>query len=208
MTMYTEDVNYRMRTVFFILAVLSVLLALVLRHVLPAYPRIIAPAALMFYATLFWLFDAILWKLPVVRLLNSGIPNLAGLWQGSLSRIVDGRPEQLEVSLTIRQTWSKFNTVLRTSEAQSRNTLLGLRLKDPNAIVLTWVYRIDGSDSRSIVESGMGVIELILHKKTPRNNPSMEGALLTGALIEIRPGEPFSVTFKKPGPFYWNPEPF
>jgi predicted pore-forming effector associated with SMODS systems len=205
-TMYTEDVNYRLRTVFFLLAVLSILLAWAVYQAMPAYPRVIAPVTLAFFGMLFWLFDALLWKFPVIRLLNYCTPNFAGDWEGSLSRQVEGRTEQLEVKLRIRQTWSKISLTLWTPEAISRNTLAGLRLADPDAIVMTWLYKKDGTDPHSLLEPGRGIIELTLHRKGRED--SLAGAVLSGTLIESRPGEPLEVAFKKPGPFYWNPEPF
>jgi hypothetical protein len=201
MTMYTEDVNFRMRTVFAILAVLSIILAFALQNRLPAYPWIVAPSTLMFYACLFWLFDAMLWKLPVIRLLNSGIPNLAGYWKGNLSRTVQGQQQTVTAELVIKQTWSKLELILRTPEAVSRNFLVGFTLSDPNAIQLMWVYRIDGTDPTSLLEHGKGIIELTLNRRTKE-------ITLNGAFIESTPGEPLKLSFVRSGFWFWNPEPF
>jgi predicted pore-forming effector associated with SMODS systems len=205
-SMYTQDVGYRMRTVLFLLSVLSILLAWAVHRAMPAYPSVIAPVTLAFFGVLFWLFDSLLWKFPVIRLLNYCTPNFAGDWEGSLSRQVGERTEQLEVKLRIRQTWSKLSLVLQTSEAVSRNTLAGLRLADPDAIVLTWLYKKDGTDAPSLLEPGRGIIELTLHRKG--HEASLAGAVMSGEFIESKPGEPLEVVFKKPGPFYWNPVPF
>ena len=205
MTMYTEDVNYRMHTVFLILAVVSIALTFALHSALPTYPRVIAPATLMFYAILFWLFDAFLWKVPVIRLLNSGIPNLAGIWEGELARSVEGKEQHFHVKLVIKQTWSKIDLSLLTTEARSRNTLAGLQLVDPNAIMLTWIYEIEGTNARSVSEWGKGIIELTLHRKT--NTASMTGASFSGSFIASGLADPLNVEFKKRAFRFWNPEP-
>jgi len=203
-TMYTEDVSYRMRTVFAIIVVVAIGLGYVLRDQLPAAPHIVAPAALMLYAVLFWFYDAILWKLPGFRLLNSGIPNLAGDWEGTLRQDAGGA--ELPVKLTIRQTWSKLALILKTPEAYSRNTLVGLQVRDPNAVIMTWVYQFDMPHRpKSLTEHGRGIMEVTLHRAVA--GPSMDGATLSGALFQCQPTETLRVDFKRPGPFYWNPKP-
>jgi SMODS-associating 2TM, beta-strand rich effector domain len=199
--MYTEDVDYRMRTVFAILVVLSILLAYGLESWVPTYPRVIAPATLLFYGALFWLFDAFLWKVPGIRLLNSGIPNLAGIWKGTLLQSVDGVESPLSAELTIHQTWSKIKLVLHTNEAVSRNTLMGMVLKNPEAIVLTWVYRIDGTTPVLLTDKGRGIIEMTLNRSTNQ-------ATLKGAFIEAYQGEALDVSFVKGVNPFWNPRPF
>jgi hypothetical protein len=155
----------------------------------------------MFYGILFWLFDAILWKLPLIRLLNSGIPYLAGYWKGNLTRIVDGEAKQISAELVIKQTWSKLELILRTPEAVSRNRLAGFTLADPNGILLTWVYRIDGHAAKSLLDSGKGIIELTLDRRTKQMT-------LGGSFIQSSPGEPLNLTFERPGFWFWNPMPF
>jgi hypothetical protein len=171
---------------------------------MPASPHIVAPAALLFYSVVFWFFDAILWKIPPFTLINSGIPNIAGEWEGHLRHDTTG--VDLPVQLTIRQTWSKLALILRTPETASRNTLAGLQVRDPNAVVMTWVYQFDmANPPKSVADHGRGIMEVTLHRASA--GESMKDAALRGHLFQCTPTETLNVEFKRPGPFYWNPKP-
>jgi hypothetical protein len=97
--------------------------------------------------------------------------------------------------------------ILRTPQANSRNTLAGLQVRDPNAVMMTWVYQFDMPHRpKSLTEHGRGIIEVTLHRA--HSGLSMDGANLEGALFQCAPTETLRVDFKEPGPFYWNPKPF
>jgi hypothetical protein len=199
MTMYTENVDYRMRTVFAILFVLSVIAGWLLYDAIPAYPRVVVPATLMIYGSLFWLFDGFLWKLPVIRLLNSGIPLLAGTWKGTMVHKSDGR--KVDATLTIKQTWSKLDLILETPEAVSMNTLAGLNLFRDKGVVLTWVYQMEGGHAHSLTEPGRGIIELRLDRTSPKMT-------FTGSFMDSIAEDDLTLAFEKSGFFWWNPKPF
>lgn len=168
-SMYTININKRMYTLFYVLSVISVLSiigAIVLHEKLLIRPSLITPASLMFFAGVFWLYDRVLWRLPVIRILSNGIPYIAGVWEGRLSRVVDGKDVEIQATLTITQTWSLMGLSLVTPEAISSNTVASLQLADPEAIVVTWIYLKHGSDARSLSESGKGVVELTLNRQT------------------------------------------
>lgn len=201
MTMYTEDVNYRLRTLFAVLVALSIIGGFALQNAIPQYPRLIVPATFMIFGAIFWLFDAFLWKVPGIRILNSGIPLLAGIWKGSITRDVQGRSELLDAELIVKQTWSKLELILKTSECVSRNVLVGFTLANPGGILLTWIYQIDQTEAASVTEHGRGIVELTLHRN--ENAFTFDGAFIASAC-----GEPVNLKFIKSGFTFWNPKPF
>jgi hypothetical protein len=177
MVMYSIDYERRVYTLVFLGTIVGATLALLLRSAVSIVASmgslaasIVAAGSITVFLLVFWLNDKLLWKLPLIRLLNFNIPNLAGVWEGSLSRKVGATDETLEASLEIKQRWSAIDLVLTTKDAGghvvavSRPTFVALQLLDPTHVMVSWVYVKDGMGPRSMADSGTGIIELGLTK--------------------------------------------
>ena len=157
---YSIDSGRRVRTVALTLAALSVALVHLLHGMAPMPPSLIAALSLMLYGIVFWLYNAVLWKFPVINRFNS-IPNLAGRWQGKLVGW-SAPDDELDVTLQVRQNWSEVGFVLSSTAPLSRATVGAMVIGDPDNVKVIWVF---SSDTSAVpCDHRQGVNELTLHK--------------------------------------------
>jgi len=162
MIMYSIDFGRRMYTVLFLVCVLAAAIDLGLRREFNLPGQYAAVLALVFFLIFFYLFDKFLWKLPGFRILNYGMVNVAGEWKGTITQATGEGPKPLPATLVIAQTWSTIGLLLTTEQAVSQAVMAQLLGADPAAIKLSWTYRIEGSNAKSLADPGQGVIELTL----------------------------------------------
>ena len=93
------------------------------------------------YATLHWLFDRYLWRWGVLDKIGlARVPNLNGRWTGEIqaSYIADEKP--LQVSVLIRQRWSKLVIRLDAARSRSHSVSATLRVSDLPYPTLDYMY--------------------------------------------------------------------
>lgn len=80
---YSIDNGRRVKTVALSLAVVAAVLIYLWHSIQPVNAGVAAAAALVIYGILFFLYNLILWRFPLLNKLD-GIPDLRGHWQGTL----------------------------------------------------------------------------------------------------------------------------
>jgi hypothetical protein len=174
---YNVDTDPRIR-IYFALAFVSIVGASFLTDYLEALASfltdylknletvlqfIVAPSIAPFaiFGILLWLFDRYLWKWPLICRV-SGIPNLEGTWEGTLTRISSddckqgepARRDRQKAELFITQTWRSMGFVFydhTESEKQEKQRAeeptriatartVGMSVKNPQDIHVRYVY--------------------------------------------------------------------
>ncbi len=76
-------------------------------------------------------FDRFLWRLRIVGLRLSPVPDFSGLWHGTIAA-ADASDEKIEmpVDVRIRQTWSAIEVRGKTSRGTTRSKIAGVRVED------------------------------------------------------------------------------
>ena len=103
---------------------LSVLIVWILGQVLAPFglPWFLSvPSFSAFYGLGFTIFDRYLWSKPLVQLLGlCRVPDFSGSYSGQLTSSVS--PDaQIDVGLSVRQTWTQIDVLLTTSTSESRS---------------------------------------------------------------------------------------
>ena len=143
--MHSYELDGRGRVVV-VLAATSVLLVWLLDTVLNFLgiePRwwLSLPSFGSFYGVLYWLFDRYFWRWAALDKIGLvGVPNLNGQWAGEIlsSYVLDGT--SLEVSVLIRQRWSKLVIRLDTTRSRSHSVSATLRVGDLPYPTLDYMY--------------------------------------------------------------------
>lgn len=137
MVHYSVDTNPR-KMPMFVLAALALGLSIALSSWAPlANHRFASLSALSLFGILLWVFDNYIWRwLP-------GIPDLSGRWTGKLTKPAcagAGNDLTHDVTIMIRQTWSRMDVVLEGQTGISRAQTAGLLLTNPDQMTLCWSY--------------------------------------------------------------------
>ena len=99
------------------------------------------PSFAGFYSGLHWLFDRHIWKSRTLgRLGVVQIPDLNGLWTGSVRSSIDNYTSAYEVKVVIRQHWSRLTVRLETEHSQSRSLGATFRIGDLPYPELSYLY--------------------------------------------------------------------
>lgn len=77
------------------------------------------------FIALFYLFDRHLWKSKLSKL--SKIPNINGDWEGKIETSHNGR-EEIDVKVTIKQTWSSISIILETANSRSKSEVASISM--------------------------------------------------------------------------------
>ena len=142
---YSIDTDER-KTIYFILAVLSILFTLGFYSILD-WKKITmpwwveAPSVLFSFGLLCLLFDRCCWKWNLLS--NVGLiktPNLNGEWIGHLQTSHDGFNGKTVIILRIKQSWTQINIVLSTNTSSSHSETASIITGHPKGIVLSYQY--------------------------------------------------------------------
>jgi hypothetical protein len=167
---YSVDTNPRLK-VYFSAAAVSVAGAWALSNIpqLSAY-RFAAPSAFVIFGAVLWLYDRVLWRLPLFRL-YSGIPILAGTWEGTLNRTesgAEGLVDRRKVRCRVTQTWQKIDFIFEGRTSRSTARIVGLFVENPENVVVRYMYAVR---PRVFITGGLpnpagdGVTELRLEQR-------------------------------------------
>ncbi len=165
------------------LVVLSVLLALGLSRLIQHYSLPVpwwldSPSVLGFYGLLNTLFNRRVWKLAR-KLGLVGVPNLGGVWEGSLNSSHDNYQEGHLVTVEIEQTWDQMGVTLRTSHSSSRSTAASLISEGSTGAVLTYTYMNEPTVvAKDTMHTHRGTTYLTLRQEG--EDETLEGEYYTG----------------------------
>ena len=94
-----------------------------------------------FYGVLHWLFDRYLWRCAVLDKIGlARVPNLNGLWVGEIQSSYNPSGEPFQVSVLIRQRWSKLVVRLDATSSRSHSVSATLRVSDLAYPTLDYMY--------------------------------------------------------------------
>jgi len=129
-----------------LLALISVLLAWLLHLVSQALqlkvPWWIDPPSIMgVYGLLYSAFDRYLWQLQLLRKVGLvKVPNLKGIWEGTISSSFDKHGAQYRATVTIDQTWTAISINLETNPSRSHSLIAGIITEGSAGAVLSYEY--------------------------------------------------------------------
>lgn len=83
----------------------------------------------LFFCILYILFEKCLWKFEIFGFRMSKIPDLNGTWAGKIISNHGGRHE-IDVTVTIEQTWSKMSIILKTANSKSKSKSASMFIKE------------------------------------------------------------------------------
>lgn len=120
-----------------------------------------------------WVFKEYLWKLKIFRLFIVRVPNLHGVWKGTIIPTDGNGRKEIECTLYIRQTFTTIHVEVHTDEMISKSYVAGFCIdNDAKDIELCYSYyskskinqRVDnpwheGASKLRVIEKG--TIELI-----------------------------------------------
>ena len=138
--MHTYSINSDERkTVIGVLGILSISTILILKNYINTPSWIPVPSAFAIFGAFYWLFDQVLWKLPLLnRLLST--PNLNGTWVILMKSSKDNYSTEYEGVLTITQTWTKIYLFLDGEKAMSKSIMAGIEVQTSCLFTLKWEY--------------------------------------------------------------------
>lgn len=143
---YGVETKNRAR-VFFLIFAASVGLALGLDRVLRQFSLNVpwwvdAPSVLGFFWPLYELFDRRIWKAGFLRSLGLvKTPDFSGRWKGHLHSYGEIGERTIEISLTIRQTWTRICVRLEGEHSRSRSIVGAIAQNEPDRPMLVHTYQ-------------------------------------------------------------------
>jgi hypothetical protein len=92
------------------------------------------PSAVAIFGVLFGLYDRRLWRLSMAGFRLSQVPDLNGIWGGTVEILVGVRRREeeptVDCAVTIRQTWSKIQIDFETEFSSSRSSMAAFNDSD------------------------------------------------------------------------------
>ena len=177
---YTFDTNERRRwtIALLILSILSSHSVYVLIQgnglQLPWY--IETPTPLGLFLAVYWIFTKWIWRCrPLHKLGLVNIPDLNGVWRGSVCSSYDGHETEKPVIITIQQRWDKIRVELISDNSISYSEIAAVTRESPTDSFLHYCYKNEPkSSSKNTMHMHRGTTRL--HVKDNR----LEGEYYTG----------------------------
>jgi len=134
------------------------------------------PSFAGFYSALYWLFDRHVWGWRVLGKLGLvQVPNLNGVWTGSVRSSYDDYKSNYPVTVVIRQRWSQITVRLDTDQSQSRSLAATFRVVDLPCPELSYLYMNEPNPGASAaMNSHRGTVDLEFREN------ALEGHYYTG----------------------------
>jgi hypothetical protein len=178
---YATDSNER-TTVISGLAVISVGVAWTFSRVLSSTAIPVpwwfdAPSTMGIFAILYKVFDRCLWRIQLlhrIRLLK--VPLLAGKWRGHVVSSFEDHKKTHEVTVQIKQTWTKIAVLLSSDTSRSHTLTAAVEVHAPEGVVLSYQYENQPQpDAVKTMEIHIGTARL-----TFADGRSLEGYYYSG----------------------------
>jgi hypothetical protein len=143
---YATDSNERERITFGLAAVSVGLAWALARSLLAAHLPLPwwldAPSTMGIFGALYAVFERSLWRLSCVHRIGLvKVPILAGGWRGRLRSSFDQHAQEREVSVEIKQSWTKLSLILESSGSTSQTVAASLLVDAPGGMILSYQYR-------------------------------------------------------------------
>lgn len=165
---YSTDSNEREQIISG-LAVISVGLAWVLFQCLTAVHFLTpwwldAPSTMGIFGIFYTAFDKVLWRQGWVRRIGLvKVPDLEGRWQGHVRSSFDQNSREHEVSVRIKQSWTRISLVLESTRSASQTLVGSLQVDTPEGPVLSYQYRNEPKpDALGTMQIHYGTARLVL----------------------------------------------
>jgi hypothetical protein len=142
---YSTDSSERER-VLFGLALLAVGAAWGLSRLLHATQITVpwwfdAPSTMGFYGIFFKSFDYGVWRWRLLHLVGLlKVPLLAGEWRGHVVSSFDNHKKPREVTVRIKQTWTRIVVLLSSDASNSHTLTAAIQVHAPEGIALSYEY--------------------------------------------------------------------
>ena len=143
---YATDSNER-KFVPSLIALLSLIAALVLGKLLEYTSLTIpwwfdSPAIIGFYSIIYYFFEKSLWKCKFFRKIGIvKLPNLNGIWKGTVISSYDEHSKEYETTFTIRQNWRKISIIGQFEMSKSYSLTASIIVDDQPETTLSYEYR-------------------------------------------------------------------
>lgn len=181
---YAVDSNER-RMIPFFLAVAGILASWLLYQILGMLALSVpwwldAPAVMGFYGLLYTGFDRWLWHTQFVRKIGGiKIPNLNGDWVGFLVSSHDDHQSKHAVKVSVYQTWSNIQIVLRSAHSHSHSVMASIQVENPAGPILSYEYLNEPhADAKSTMHIHRGTNRLMLY--SDKGKLILDGEYYTG----------------------------
>ncbi|HEY8322460.1 MAG TPA: hypothetical protein VIG46_11790 [Candidatus Baltobacteraceae bacterium] len=163
--------------VYLTLALVSVLMAYLSHQEIGLLPFgvpwwIEVPSFAVWFGLINVCFDRWLWRIRVLGLRLSEIPNFSGVWEGTIrAHAPHGGLVDIPVKMRIRQTWSAIDVKGETAQGVTRSKMAGVRLDDEE-LRYEFETHADVLNEEGKHHVGFGVLQL-------RDADSIEGFYYT-----------------------------
>ncbi len=126
------------------------------------------PSVFGFFGTLYWAFDNVIWKVPLLHRLGLvKVPNLGGQWSGELRTSFDQLAQTHAVDVTIAQTWTRIGVAVQTPHSSSCSHIGGIVVGSVGGPVLTYEYANEPNpQARSTMQAHRGVARLTYREQS------------------------------------------
>ena len=99
------------------------------------------PSIGLVFGVSYWAFDNWLWRWRFLRTLRLvSVPDLRGVWDGTVASSYTGFETELPVSVTIEQTWTKLAVRLNAAESRSWSVTASVLVNAPEGLTLTYLF--------------------------------------------------------------------
>jgi len=148
---YSVDSGERLYVVFY-LAISSILAMAAVQLILNNFNLQIpwwfdGISVFSFYGLFLFLFDKYLWKWQLTKLVRLvKVPNIAGIYEGTLTSSYDNFKNSIAIKVEIFQTWTKISINWKTTTSNSRSLVASIITNnEPNT--LTYQYLNEPKES-------------------------------------------------------------
>jgi len=123
-----------------------------------------APSTMGIFGLFYTAFDKALWRQGWVRRIGLvKVPDLEGRWQGHVRSSFDQNSREHEVSVRIKQSWTRISLVLESTNSASKTLVGSLQVDTPDGSVLSYQYRNEPKpDALGTMQIHYGTARLVL----------------------------------------------
>ncbi|MCK1987178.1 hypothetical protein MPH48_03570 [Lysinibacillus fusiformis] len=140
--MHQYSVDYDRKTVYFLLAFVSILGTKIVNKILVLENIELTITGLTIFGLLFLLFDKFLWKIRLLYYLGLvKTPNLNGVWKGQLKSSYDDFKDEIDACIQIKQTWTKIIIFGKFNQSKSYSISANLETNNGARVVLRYVFK-------------------------------------------------------------------
>ena len=135
------------------------------------------PSIALVFGVSYWAFDNWLWRWRFLRFLRLiSVPDLRGIWTGTIASSYTGFEKTQPVTVTIEQTWTKIVVRLNAAESRSWSITASILTNSPEGLVLTYLFDNDPEAKSAITMQRFRGTTVLVNTEPDR----LEGHYYTG----------------------------